>query len=92
MRIEHNFVGIPLKADNISDTFTREYWSLIIKEEWRKGENTFAFAFQILQIDSKARFVRIDTWEVANGYWPSPLHGIGNLEREGNSALIYHAF
>ena len=92
MRIEHNFVGIPLKADNISDTFTREYWSLIIKGEWRKEKNTFAFAFQILQIDSKARFVRIDTWEVANGYWPSPLHGIGNLERGGNSALIYHAF
>ena len=93
MRIEHNFVGIPLKADNISDTFTREYWSLIIKEEWRNGENTFAFAFQILQIDSKAGFVRIDTWEVADaGYWPSPLHGIGNLERGGNSALIYHVF
>ena len=63
MRIEHNFVGIPLKADNISDTFTREYWSLIIKEEWRKGKNTFAFAFQILQIDSKARFVFLITME-----------------------------
>ena len=60
MRIEHNFVGIPLKADNISDTFKREYWSLKIKEEWRKAENTFAFASQILQTDSKASFVKID--------------------------------